>query len=212
MSILKNKAVIITVIGAAAVLLISYFISAKDSSNFKPTDNIISENTNDTETNYYIENNIDDDFKTSIQVSNDEKELIQNNNLVNDSKFSIDERLEAKKVAENFIQAIESFDINKPKETVEEALKYVVDKKKEEIESLYIYLGKNQDIKKKIIDEVKSYEVENEYNNDYILFDVYVNWSVVDKYDQISNSGGSSYEVKLLKFNGEYKVVEYRVI
>ncbi|MBD7916291.1 hypothetical protein H9660_14180 [Clostridium sp. Sa3CUN1] len=212
MSILKNKAVIITVIGAAAVLLISYFISAKDSSNVNPTDNIISENTNDTETNYYIENNSDDDFKTSIQLSNDEKELIQNNNLVNDSKFSIDERLEAKKVAENFIQAIESFDINKPKETVEEALKYVVDEKKEEIESLYIYLGKNQDIKKKIIDEVKSYEVENEYNNDYILFDVYVNWSVVDKYDQISNSGGSSYEVKLLKFNGEYKVVEYRVI
>src|SRR5699024_5811360 len=123
------------------------------------------------------------------QISNNDKELIEDNNLVNDSKFSIDERLAAKKVAENFIQAIESFDISKPKETVEEALKYVVDDKKEEIESLYIYLGKNQDIKKKIIDEVKSYEVENEYNNDYILFDVYVNWSVIDKYDQISNSG-----------------------
>ena len=75
-----------------------------------------------------------------------------------------------------------------------------------------MYLGKNQDIKKKTIEEVKSYEEENKYDNDYILFDVYVKWNVIDQYDQICNSGRSSYEVKLLKFNNKYKVVSYRVI
>ena len=75
-----------------------------------------------------------------------------------------------------------------------------------------MYLGKNQDIKKKVIEEVQSYEKENEYENDYILFDVYVKWNVVDQYDQVANSGRSSYEVKLLKINDKYKVVSYRVI
>ena len=58
-----------------------------------------------------------------------------------------------------------------------------------------MYLGKNQDIKKKVIEEVQSYEKENEYDNDYILFDVYVKWNVVDQYDQVANTGRSSYEV-----------------
>lgn len=56
-----------------------------------------------------------------------------------------------------------------------------------------MYLGKNETIKKCIIDEVESYEVENEYDNDYIIFNVRVGWSTVDQYEQISNDGHDSY-------------------
>lgn len=155
---------------------------------------------------------IEKGFKTSITNGNSDEEIKKNNFLLDTSKFSLDERVKAKNVAENFVQAIESFDIENIKETVDLAVKYSADELKEEVEALYMYLGKNQDIKKKTIEEVKSYEEENKYDNDYILFDVYVKWNVIDQYDQICNSGRSSYEVKLLKFNNKYKVVSYRVI
>lgn len=152
---------------------------------------------------------IEDGFKTSIANGNTNEQIRKNNYLLESSKFSIEERIKAKNVAENFVQAIESFDIEKPKETVAKAVKYVVDEKKNEVEMLYAYLGKNQTIKRKIIDSVKSYELDNKYDNDYIIFDVYVNWSVIDNYNQVSNQDGVSYEVKLLKINNEYKVIEY---
>ncbi|MBS6502186.1 MAG: hypothetical protein KH415_11250 [Clostridium sp.] len=152
---------------------------------------------------------IEEGFKTSIASGNTEKEIIRNNLLLESSKFSVEERIKAKNVAETFVQAIESFDIEKPKETVDRAVKYVVDEKKEEVKMLYAYLGKNQTIKKKVIDKVTSYELDNKFDNDYIIFDVYVNWSVIDNYNQISNEGSESYEVKLLKIKDEYKVVEY---
>lgn len=155
---------------------------------------------------------IEKGFKSSIVDGNSEEELIRNNWLVNESKFSIKERIQAKNVAENFVQAIASFDIEKPKETVDLAVKYVVDEKKEEIESLYIYLGKNQSIKKKVIEEVESMEIENGAENDYIIFEVGVYASAIDQYDQKLKRDYEDYEVTLLKINGEYKVVSYRVV
>lgn len=154
---------------------------------------------------------VEEGFTTSIGSGNTDEKIRYNNKLLSESKFSLKERIKAKNVAENFVQAITSFDIEKPKETVDLAVKYVADPLKEEVESLYMYLGKNETIKKCIIDEVESYEVENEYDNDYIIFNVRVGWSTVDQYEQISNDGHDSYEVKLLKINDDYKVVEYSV-
>ena len=108
-------------------------------------------------------------FKTSIGTGSSDEEIRYNNKLLSESKFSLKERIKAKNVAENFVQAITSFDIEKPKETVDLAVKYVADALKEEVESLYMYLGKNESIKKCIIDEVESYEVENKYDNDYCM-------------------------------------------
>lgn len=154
---------------------------------------------------------VEEGFTTSIGTGNTDEEIRYNNKLLSESKFSLKERIKAKNVAENFVQAITSFDIEKPKETVDLAVKYVADALKEEVESLYMYLGKNESIKKCIIDEVESYEVENKYDNDYIIFNVRVGWSTIDQYDQISNDGHDSYEVKLLKINDDYKVVEYGI-
>lgn len=150
-------------------------------------------------------------FKTSIGTGSSDEEIRYNNKLLSESKFSLKERIKAKNVAENFVQAITSFDIEKANETIDLAVKYVADALKEEVEALYMYLGKNETIKKCVIDKVESYEVESKYDNDYILFSVRVGWSAIDQYDQISNSGYDSYEVKLLKINNEYKVVEYGV-
>ena len=140
---------------------------------------------------------VESGFKTSIGTGSTDEEIRYNNKLLSESKFSLKERIKAKNVAENFVQAITSFDIEKSKETVALAVKYVADSIKKEVESLYIYLGKNEIIKKRIIDEVESYELENEYDNEYILFNVGVGWSAVDQYDQISNDGYDRYEVKL---------------
>ncbi|MDY6226524.1 MAG: hypothetical protein SPH93_02410 [Clostridium sp.] len=150
-------------------------------------------------------------FKTSIASGNTDQEIIKNNNLLEKSKFSIYERLKAKNVAENFIQAIERFDKDKIKEQLELITKYVADDKKEELENLYGYTGRTTDKIKSIITNVKSIEVRNEYDNDYILLDVYVRCDVVDGYNQVSNRTNEGYRVKLLKINNEYKVVEYLV-
>ena len=150
-------------------------------------------------------------FKTSIASGNTEEEIIKNNNLLEKSKFSVEERLKAKNVAENFIQAIERFDKDKIKEQLGLITKYVVDDKKEELENLYGYTGRTTDKIKSIITNVKSYEALNEYENDYILFEVYVRCDVIDGYNQVSNKTNEGYRVKLLKINNEYKVVEYLV-
>ena len=130
--------------------------------------------------NKFIEEDIivEKGFKTTITNGSSDEEIRKNNNLLNESKFNLKERIKAKNVAENFVQAIESFDIEKPKETVDLAVKYASDELKPEVEALYMYLGKNQDIKKKVIKEVKSYERENEYEkeseHEYIYIYIYI--------------------------------------
>ena len=154
---------------------------------------------------------VEEGFKTSIGTGKSDEEIRFNNKLLSESKFSLKERIKAKNVAENFVQAITTFDIEKPKETIDLAVKYVADELKGEVEALYIHLGKNEIIKRRIIETVESYEVDNKYDNDYIIFSVRVGRSAIDKYDQKSNSGYESYEVRLLKIDNEYKVVQYNV-
>lgn len=60
---------------------------------------------------------IEKGFKTSITNGNSDEEIKKNNFLLDTNKFSLDERIKAKNVAENFVQAIESFDIENIKET-----------------------------------------------------------------------------------------------
>ncbi|MGN0026318.1 MAG: hypothetical protein ACI33I_04860 [Clostridium sp.] len=180
----------------------------KNKDEEKKEDKITEEKENENNSNG-IE--VPEGFKTSIATGNTDQEIIKNNNLLEKSKFSIDERLKAKNVAENFIQAIERFDKDKIKEQLALITKYAADDKKEELENLYGYTGRTTDKIKSIITEVTSQEMKNEYDNDYILFDVYVMCDVVDSYNQVSNKTNEGYRVKLLKINNEYKVVEYLV-
>lgn len=147
----------------------------------------------------------------SNEANSSDENLIKENNLLNDSKVDVKDRIEAKKVAENFVKAITIFNFEKPDGMAENAVKYVCNDKKKEIESLYIHLGKSEDVKKTILDSIDSEEVENNENNDYIYFRVSVKWSAIDKNNQKINGGDETYMTKLLKENGEYKVFEYWV-
>lgn len=154
--------------------------------------------------------NVEEGFMSSIDTNGMMEDIIKNNNLL-ETQNSINDRLDAKNVAENFVQAICSFNIDEPDKTVDKAVKYVVDEKKEEIRSLYLYLGKNKDIKKTEITSVESREVKNREDNDWIIFNVKVSWNVIDQYDKEISENHESYEVRLNKINDEYRVVQYRI-
>ncbi len=154
---------------------------------------------------------VEEDFLSTVDSKGTIEEIIEKNNLLENETATIKEKLMAKNVAENFVQAICSFDIDKTKETVDKATKYVVDEKKEEIESLYIYLGKNKDIKKTLMEKVISREVINREDNNYIVFKVKVEWSVIDAHDKKVGEQHESYEVSLVKIDDEYRVIQYRV-
>lgn len=154
---------------------------------------------------------VEEGFLSTVDSSGSIEEIIEKNNLQEDNRATIKEKLLAKNVAENFVQAICSFDIDKSKETVDLATKYIVDEKKEEIEALYIYLGKNRDIKKTVMESVVSREVVNREGNDYIIFKVKAEWSVVDDKDKNISKQHESYEVSLVKIDDKYKIIQYRI-
>ncbi|MPU17554.1 hypothetical protein FGL68_21105 [Acinetobacter baumannii] len=154
---------------------------------------------------------VEEGFKTTIVSGSSDEEIIKNNNFITDSKISIQDRLEAKRVAENFVQAITAFDISDVEGTAKRPVKYVSKDKVKEIEGLYLFLGKSKEIKKSIVDEVYTTEKENKDGNDYIYFRVTVEWHCIDKNDQKISGGDESYMCQLLKEDGVYKVFQYHV-
>ncbi|WP_170272325.1 hypothetical protein, partial [Clostridium tarantellae] len=155
---------------------------------------------------------VEADFLTTINPIGTEDEIIKNNNLIaSNERISVQERLKAKNVAENFVQAIISIDKSKPEQAAERAKKYVVPEKKKEIEDLYIFLGKNQNEKAYLVDEISSYEEKNKEENDYVYFNVYTNAVAIDQYDQKVSFGRPTYNVQLLKLDGKWQVVQYNI-
>lgn len=51
---------------------------------------------------------VEDGFLTTIKGGSTDEEVLKNNLLLKDSKISIEDRLEAKRVSENFVQALAS--------------------------------------------------------------------------------------------------------
>ncbi|NFK66466.1 hypothetical protein FDB14_18490 [Clostridium botulinum] len=152
---------------------------------------------------------VESGFKTTITGGDNEQEVIENNILLDNNSTSIQNKLEAKRVAENFVQAIVSFDINDKDGTVEKATKYVCKNKIDEVRSLYTNIGKSQDMKKTIITDLYSEEENKQENNEYLYFYVAVDVDLIDNYDQQVKGTGETYLVKLLKEDGQYKIIEY---
>jgi len=225
---MKRKFVAITIIVVSIILAYGFYLTYKD---FNKDSEIIDkvnkagkdliehpgENTNtdkNTDVSYEGDNDkyiVDEGFLSTVDSKGTIEQIIEKNNLQENDTATIKEKLMAKNVAENFVQAICSFDIDKPKETVDKATKYVVDEKKEEIESLYIYLGKNKDIKKTVMEKVISREVINREDTNYIVFKVRAEWSVIDAHDKKVGEQHESYEVSLVKIDDEYRVIQYRI-
>lgn len=149
-------------------------------------------------------------FLTSINPNGTEAEIIANNNLLENSKFTVEDRLKAKNVAENFAQAINTFDISDPKGTIEKATMCVSDDLKPQVEGLFVNLGKYDDIKKCYSSKIYSSQSSDSNMNDYITFYVDNETKIIDKHNQEDWGKIGTYDIKLLKINGEWKVVEFK--
>ncbi|AMN30803.1 TPA: hypothetical protein ACF2DD_002949 [Clostridium perfringens] len=157
-------------------------------------------------------------FVTSIKTKDqlrDGEDFYQANYINKDSNYDIEEVLKAKRVVENFIQALLSFNRENPTEYSNVAMQYM-DKQlqenfKYELEDLKKTSGMNPYKLSKPTD-VYSSEQMNTRNNDYLEFKTYV---VLDNYDNrdqnIGNDMSPYYRVKLLPIDGEWKIVEYQM-
>ena len=154
---------------------------------------------------------IENGFKTTICDGANDEEIIEKNCLDPDSNLPIKDRLEAKRVAENFVQAISIFDSKNPENASKIASKYVCEKKKKEIIELYNFLGNNKYQIKNEINDLCSDERHNEDENDYIYISVFVSWDNIDENNQKIKGSDERYMCKLLKENNQYKVFEYYV-
>lgn len=160
------------------------------------------------EINYKSET--EDGFLSSINAEGTEDEIIKNNKLQVSENYTVNEKLMAKNTAENFVQAICSINIDNLNESVGKITNLVVEEKKEEIEALYMYVGKDENKKGTVIEKVQSWEMINKSDKDYIVFKVKVNWSM-DQQERKTAEGYECYEVTLIKVNNEFKVAEYMI-
>lgn len=159
-----------------------------------------------------------DGFVTSIKTKEqlkDGENFRQANFILKESNYDVEEVLKAKRVVENFIQALLSFNRENPTEYSSIAMQYM-DKPlqenfKYELEDLKKTAGMNPYKLSKPL-RVYSNEVYGNLKNDYLEFKTYV---VLDNYDNrdqnIGNDMSPYYRVKLLPIDGEWKIVEYQM-
>ena len=153
---------------------------------------------------------VEDGFLTTIKGGSTDEEVIENNLLLEDSNISIEDRLEAKRIAENFVQAFVILDVGKNETYMNIALKYAVDDLQIPIKADLSDYGKNIWVKG-ILKSVYSEEITNEDNNDYIYINVIASAEYFDKYNQSAGEYSEHYLVKLLKIDGEIKVIDYKL-
>lgn len=207
------------------IILIGVFIVAFSIIAFKTFDKKDDKNNNQITTNNNIVNNDSTSSKTE-EKTNDSKndsdttvvwegtdsELIKKNRLLEDSNKSIKDRLEAKEVAEKFVKAITIIDVKDTKKSLNEALQYVGDEEEKSIlEGEFRNAFGRSGIKGVKFKKMTSYEVRNEDNNDYVIFEVNDEFDYVDKHNQIIEGGNPYYKVTLLKIDGKFKVISCRL-
>ena len=152
---------------------------------------------------------VEDGFLTTIQGGSTDEEVVKNNLLLKDSNISIEDRLEAKRVAENFVQTLASFEDGKNEKYKKIASRYVVDDLDDFIENLFLDIS-NDKIKRFEITELRSEECRNEDENDYLYFRVVVSRNMIDKYDQGFKAESECDLITLLKVDGKYKVINFK--
>lgn len=157
-------------------------------------------------------------FVTSIKTKDQLKEgedFKQANYINKESNYDVEEVLKAKRVVENFIQALLSFNRENPTEYSDIAMKYMdkplLENFKYELEDLKKTAGLNP---YNLSKPVKVYSSE-EYGNldtDYLEFITRIKLENYDKRNQpIGNNMTPDYRVKLLPINGEWKIIEYHM-
>ena len=157
-------------------------------------------------------------FVTSIKTKDQLKEgedFKQANYINKESNYDVEEVLKAKRVVENFIQALLSFNRENPTEYSNIAMQYMdkplLENFKYELEDLKRTAGLNPYNLSKPI-KVYSNEEEGNLDTDYLEFTTYV---VLENFDNRNQPAGRDmtpfYRVKLLPINGEWKIIEYHM-
>lgn len=132
--------------------------------------------------------------------------------LLKDSKIPVKDRAEASEVARKFVKAITEYNPNNPTEGEQDALSCVSDDIYKDVQGMFITKGKDKDIdvNSRKITYLKSEEVENDENNNYIYIDTTIGYDVFDKNNQKVSHKTDGYVIQLLKINGEYKVTSFK--
>lgn len=129
--------------------------------------------------------------------------------------ISVQDKVEASEVAKAFARYMTEYDSNNPKQNEKKALELVSDDIYKEVEGYFINSGKVDGIKEKIITKIKSEESRLIHNNreeqDYVYIDVFVGYNVIDNYNQKAKDG-ITYNMRLLKIDGKYKIVSYKIL
>lgn len=157
-------------------------------------------------------------FVTSIKTKDQLKEgenFYQANYIKKESNYDVEEVLKAKRVVENFIQALLSFNRENPTEYSDIAMKYMdkplLENFKYELEDLKKTAGLNPYNLSKPI-KVYSAEQLQSSKTDYLEFITRIKLENYDKRNQpVGNNMTPDYRVKLLPINGEWKIIEYHM-
>ena len=157
-------------------------------------------------------------FVTSIKTKDQLKEgedFKQANYINKESNYDVEEVLKGKRVVENFIQALLSFNRENPTEYSNIAMQYM-DKPlqenfKHELEDIKKTAGLNPYNLSKPV-KVYSAEQLQSLKTDYLEFKTYV---VLENFDNRNQPVGrdmtSDYRVKLLPIDGKWKIIEYHM-
>ncbi|HHD2783178.1 TPA: hypothetical protein ACOTHR_000611 [Clostridium perfringens] len=157
-------------------------------------------------------------FVTSIKTKDQLKEgeeFYQANYIKKESNYDVEEVLKAKRVVENFIQALLSFNRENPTEYSNIAMQYMdkplLENFKYELEDLKRTAGLNPYNLSKPI-KVYSAEQLQSLKTDYLEFKTYVQLENYDNRNQpVGRNTTPFYRVKLLPINGEWKIIEYHM-
>ncbi|WP_338631661.1 hypothetical protein [Clostridium baratii] len=140
------------------------------------------------------------------------KKYLLNKNIKN---ISVQDKVEASEVAKTFAKYMTEYDSNNPKKNEKEALSLVSDDIYKEVEGYFINSGKAEGIKEKIITKIRSEESSLDYKDreeqEYVYIDVFVGYNVIDNYNQKAKDG-ITYNMRLLKIDGKYKIVSYKIL
>ena len=196
---MKNKLIALVLIGVLAIGSFSFIMYKKHKAENTPNIRVTK-----------IENK-----KDEVKKSENKEEVKQDDYYGLPEGFVTSIKNKAKRVVENFIQALLSFNRENPTEYSNIAMQYMDEPLKEnfkhELEDIKKTAGLNPYNLSKPI-KVYSSEKLNTLKSDYLEFKTRVKLENYDKRNQpIGNNMTPDYRVKLLPINGEWKIIEYQM-
>ncbi|EGT0000213.1 hypothetical protein I9Y31_002506 [Clostridium perfringens] len=224
---MKKKTIAIILTGVLAIGSFSFIMYKKYKVDNKPnvqaskiegtTEEAKTENKKEEvkEDDYY---GLPEGFVTSIKTKEQLKEgeeFYQANFINKESNYDVEEVLKGKRVVENFIQALLSFNRENPTEYSNIAMQYM-DKPlqenfKYELEDIKKTAGLNPYNLSKPIKVYSSEEYGN-LNTDYLEFITRLKLENYDNRNQpVGRNMTPDYRVKLLPIEGKWKIIEYHM-